>query len=541
VTVASGRREVPPDQVPGQGARRQDHGWVHTLAVAIGGAALTLAFPEPSLAPLAWIALIPFFVLTTGATLRRGITLGFVFGIGFFGTLLVWITHIGFMGYIVLVAAQSAYVALFGGLWAIASRARSGAWRIVAASALWVVCEYLRSVFPVGGFTWGQLSQSQAELLWILRAASIGGGWLVSFIVVAVNAALAEALLTAQKKRLRGAAPFVLAAFAITLLPLALPANDATGRAIDVGIVQGNVPRNFTGAFLEKSRIITDSHERLTRSLANEGLDLIVWPESSVGVDPVLDEDVAGAIARSAQSAGAPMIVGGERDIDADHRRVVAFEVNQEGEIVDTYVKTHLVPFGEYVPYRRLLDWIPALDQVPRDAVPASEPLYFEIAGGRVAPVISFEGDFGSLVRKPIDLGGRLLVVATNTSTWGDSWASAQHVAFSRVRAAETGVWVVHGALSGISAFISPEGTIAARTPMWEATTLTRTVRFAEDTTPYVRFGDWVPVACALIAVAAIMLGLGARRGADVNAGGRRFQNRERSGRPLMERSPHEQ
>src|SRR5665809_35121 len=115
-------------------------------------------------------------------------------------------------------------------------------------------------------------------------------------------------------------------------------------------------------------------------------------------------------------------------------------------------------------------DRIPALEQVPRDAVAADEPVVFDIAGGKVVPVISFEGDFGSLVRKPIAEGGRLLVVATNTSTWGYSWASAQHVAFSQVRAVENGVWVAHAALSGISAFVSPNGQVIDSTSLWTAT-----------------------------------------------------------------------
>src|SRR5918999_3515427 len=148
----------------------------------------------------------------------------------------------------------------------------------------------------------------------------------------------------------------------------------------------------------------------------------------------------------------------------------MAFQVGPDGRVVDRYQKTHLVPFGEYIPARDLFDWLPMLDQVPRDAIPAAEPVVFDVAGGPIAPVISFEGDFGSLVRQRIHEGGRMLVVATNTSTWGDSWASAQHVAFSRLRAVENGVWVLHAAISGISAVIAPDGDVVERTPLWTRT-----------------------------------------------------------------------
>jgi apolipoprotein N-acyltransferase len=150
------------------------------------------------------------------------------------------------------------------------------------------------------------------------------------------------------------------------------------------------------------------------------------------------------------------------------------------------------------------------LDQVPRDAIAADEPTIFEAAGGRVAPVISYEGDFGSLVRQRIADGGRLLVVATNTSTWGESWASAQHVAFSQVRAVENGVWVVHAALSGISAFVSPAGDVVRSTPLWEATTAVEVVRFAETPTLYARSGDWV--AWGSVLAGAILVILGTRK-----------------------------
>ncbi|MGH2703151.1 MAG: apolipoprotein N-acyltransferase, partial [Actinomycetota bacterium] len=232
--------------------------------------------------------------------------------------------------------------------------------------------------------------------------------------------------------------------------------------------------------------------------------DLVVWPESSVGLDLTTNDDSAAAVRAAAQSVDAPMIVGGNLDVGEDRYKVMAFQIDPDGEVVDQYQKTHLVPFGEYVPARGVLGWIPALDQVPRDAVASDQPVVFDVAGGRVAPVISFEGDFGSLVRKPIAEGGRLLVVATNTSTWGDSWASAQHVAFSRVRAVENGVWVAHAALSGISAFISPRGDIVDSTPLWVPAALVHELRFAADITLYARFGDWFP----LLSIAATVLAL---------------------------------
>jgi apolipoprotein N-acyltransferase len=264
-----------------------------------------------------------------------------------------------------------------------------------------------------------------------------------------------------------------------------------------------------------KDLIILHSHARLTEGLVGRGVDLVVWPESSVGIDPARNDDVRSEVEDAGRAIGVPMVVGGNESVDDTHYRVMAYEVQPDRGIVDSYQKTHLVPFGEYVPGRKLLSWIPMLDQIPDDAVAGTERTLFDLGDGRVvAPVLSFEGDFGTLVRRRIADGGRLLVVATNTSTWGHTWASAQHAAFSQVRAAENGVWVVHAAHSGISEFIAPDGTVAGRAPLYEATTLLRDLRFANHETLYTRMGDWFPVACGMGALLWLLFA-GRRKGPD--------------------------
>jgi apolipoprotein N-acyltransferase len=481
--------------------------------VALGaGIALSFAFPEPDLWWLAWIAIAPLLLVASGRSSRRGFSLGFVYGAAFFGSLLVWISIVGWLAWGVLVAVEALFIGLFGALWAVASSARAGAVvRVLAAPVLWVATESFRAVIPVGGFTWGQLAQSQHDLPWMLRPAALGGGWTISLLVVALNAALLEALRSARARRWGVCAGSVAVVAASLLLPALVPAQDTTGAGLRVAIVQGNVPRDFPGSFTDKELAILGSHVRETRALVGEGIDLVVWPESAVGLDIERDPEVADALATAARSVDAPMIVGGNLDVDDTHYKVMAFEISAEGEVVDRYQKTHLVPFGEYVPARSLLDWMPILDQVPEDAVPGRQGRVFDVADGAVAPVISYEGDFGPLVRERINSGGRLLVVATNTSTWERSWASAQHVAFSKVRAAENGVWAVHAAISGISAFIQPDGRVADSLPLWTTGSLIADVGLAEDITLYARTGEWLPIGCGVVSVALVVLG-GRRR-----------------------------
>lgn len=481
----------------------------HVVALA-SGVVLSFAFPEPSISPLAWVSLVPLlFALGSTDSARRGAALGAVFGIGFFGTLLVWISLVGWVAWAVLVIVETAFMAAFGAVCVLLRGAEPRpVVRILLPALAWVtIVEHLRSLLPMGGFTWGQLAQSQHDLGWLMKAASIGGGWLVALLVVVVNACIVEAVRRWKRDR-RGAMAYLALAVIAIGAPAALPRNDATGPEMRVALVQGNVPRDFAGSFYEKELTITRRHRELTEDLAGQGIDLVLWAESSVGLDMSRDPAVAREVAAAAAAVDAPMIVGANLDIDRRRYRVVAFQIEPDGTIADTYVKTHLVPFGEYVPLRSFLGWLPMLDQVPRDAVASAEGKLLNVAGAEIATVLSYEGDFGALVRRRVNDGGRLVVVATNTSTWGKSWASAQHLAFSQVRAAENGVWVAHIAISGISGLIAPDAEVEETIPLWTSGTIVHDIRIGEDATFYARTGEWVPMLgyIGLVALAAVRM-----------------------------------
>ncbi len=378
--------------------------------------------------------------------------------------------------------------------------------RVLLAAACWVALEYVRSRFPAEGFSWGQLAQGQHNLGWILRLAPLTGGWGISFLVVAVNALVAEAWMTWRAGERTRTVAVVGTAALLLGMPFLLPRSVARGPEIDVAVVQGNVSQGPSTDIVARQLGILRRHERGTRGLSSESPDLVVWPESSVELDLPGSPAPIARLRASARAASAHIIAGVNDDVSEGLYRVMALHVDPRGEVAGSYQKRHRVPFGEYIPGRRFLEWIPMLDQVPKDALPGDAPDVFELPAGDVAVVISFEGDFGSLVREPIDAGGRLLVVATNTSTWGRSWASAQHLAFSQVRAAENGVWVVHGALSGISAFVAPDGAMVASTPLWEATTLVRSVRFTTSETLYTQRGDFVAWISVLVAAAGVVI-----------------------------------
>ena len=474
------------------------------LAVCItSGVALSLAFPEPSISALGWFAIAPLLVLCVGASPTVGFGRAFTFGAGFFSVLLLWISAVGWIAWVLLVVMEAALFGIFGLAWALASRTPRS-WWVVLAPALWVGVELLREYVPVVGFPWGQLAQGQVGIPWELPLAGIGGGKTVSFLVVAVNTLIALAWLDRGVRRVGLA---VVGAALLGLGPLVGamgPHTDTPTKLLKIAIVQGNAG---PGVQVEDERARVERHLALTEGIAAEDPDLVVWPESSVGIDPTLDSDIARMIAEAARAADAPMVVGANLETDEDRYMVMTLLVSEDGEIIDRYQKTHLVPFGEYVPARALLGGLPLLQQVPRDAVAGRDPRNFDVDGTPVATVISFEGDFGPLVRDRIGLGARLLVVATNTSTWGRSWASAQHVAMSQVRAAENGVPVVHAALSGISAAISEDGRVLRDTPLYEEATLVFEMRPSSLVTLYANTGEWFPLACVALGVGGTVAG----------------------------------
>ena len=475
------------------------------LAVCFtSGVALSLAFPEPSVSPLAWVTIAPLLVLCVGARPRVGFGRAVAFGAGFFAVLLLWVSAVGWVAWALLVVMEAALFGVFGLGWAFASRTPRG-WWIVLAPALWVAVELLREYVPIVGFPWGQLAQGQVGIPWELPLAAIGGGKTVSFLVVAVNVAIALAWLD------RGVRRVGLVSIGAGLLGIGpmigamRPHTDTGTEPLRIAIVQGNAG---AGVQVEDESARVERHVALTKDAAADDLDLVVWPESSIGIDPTRDSDIATMLAEAARAADAPMVVGANLEAgNTDRYMVMTLLVSPNGEIVDRYQKTHLVPFGEYIPARGLLGGLPLLQQVPRDAVAGRDPRNFDVDGTPVATVISFEGDFGPLVRDRIGLGARLLVVATNTSTWGRSWASAQHVAMSQVRAAENGVPVVHAALSGISAAISENGRVLADTPLYEEAVLVFDMRPADFVTFYARSGEWFPLLCVVIAGGGAIVG----------------------------------
>ena len=167
------------------------------------------------------------------------------------------------------------------------------------------------------------------------------------------------------------------------------------------------------------------------------------------------------------------------------------------------------MPFGEFIPLRALLAWFPPLDQIPRDAQPATEPQSMEVVDGvRAAVVICFETIFADVVRSNVlagDAPAEIVFSLTNDASFGDSAEPAQHLAQTQLRAVETGRWFVHAALSGSSAFVAPDGRVDQATALFTVDSIRAEIPLVAGSTPYLAVGDvlgWVTRFAVLLAAA---------------------------------------
>ncbi|TXS80271.1 apolipoprotein N-acyltransferase, partial [Streptomyces sp. me109] len=287
------------------------------------------------------------------------------------------------------------------------------------------------------------------------------------------------------------------------------PRPELDGR-VRVAVVQpGVIGGAGTGAEKRFAR-----EEALTRTLAGRRVDLVVWGESSVGVDLADRPDLADRIAALSRETGADILVNVDaRRSDRPGIYKSSVLVGPSGPTGARYDKMRLVPFGEYVPARALLGWATSVGKAAgEDRRRGTGQVVMDAGHGlRVGPMICFETAFPDMSRHLAQDGAEVLLAQSSTSSFQHSWAPAQHASLAALRAAETGRPMVHATLTGVSAVYGPGG---ERLGSWIGTGASETavyeVPLARGVTPYVRYGDW-PVHGALLVLAAVCATEGVR------------------------------
>ena len=447
------------------------------------------------------MALVPLLWAWRGAGPGRGAACGFAAGAVFFGFIVSWSFYFGAIAYLPFVLLLSAWWAVAGAVvgWIDSRRVASP----VVVAAVWVLVEVGRGRWPYGGFAWGEVGYAFHDLPPARSLAAWGGVALVSFAAVVVNGLVLGAALS-PRGRPRAAAAVTALAVGVLATHVLLPALTPTGR-LRVAVVQGNDKnRDLTPAELE-ARYLPANHLRLAERIRGP-VDLVVLPESSLDGDPRLDpwlDDQLTALARRLDTA----VLANATTEDAPGGRVynTNFLYDPSGRVPVIYRKQHLVPFGEYVPWRERLSFVRALEAVPRDFAPGRRRTLFPVAGRSVGTMICFESAFPVVARAFARDGAEALVVTTNNRSFRRSANAAQHLAMGQMRAAETGRSLVQAAISGISGFVDAGGDLRSRTALFEPTVLQGEVTTHRGRTPYVTLGDWVLGVAALVLAAALL------------------------------------
>jgi apolipoprotein N-acyltransferase len=489
----------------------------------ISGVLLALAYPPVDAGPLAFVALVPLLWAWRDATPWSAARDGFVFALVFLGILMAGVTHTGYTGTVTLIVAAGCYYAATGALVAVFARRGIAAPWLTA--AVWVFFEGLRGRWPLGGLAWGEIGIALHNVGAARALASFGGVALVTFVVVAANGVivdLAVALHAGRRRAVGFAAVGLVAVLAVTVVAdVTRYEPHDTGR-VRFALLQGDRQAGV-GSTAEQiaSQDLTNEHFALADRLRGR-YDLIVFPESALDLDPEEYPPLRQRIVDLAAKHDAVVLVNARYRAPNGLLYNANLAYGPDGQLLGVYAKQHLVPFGEYVPYRHELTFISDLRQIPYDFTAGNRRVLFRAGGHRFATVICYESAYAPLVRDFVRDGAQLLVVSTSDRSYGRSGIAATHVATGQMRAAETGRPVLHAALSGITAVIDADGRVRDTTALFTSALTTGTITTTSGETPFVRFGEWVLVGSALtLLVAAIAAERRARRGVPVDSGRR--------------------
>lgn len=483
--------------------------WTRIIAAALSGALLAAAFP-----PMGWWVAAPFSValLTLSCWRARwwqGALAGAASGLVFFLLLMPWLRVIGSEAWVGLSLYCAAWIALVGIATACLTRLRG--WPVLV-PAVWVLEEALRDRIPWGGFPWGRLAFSQADApyAWISR---LGGMPLLTFWVAALGSALLALFLATRSDR-RAIVYAIVAVIALVVggRVAAAYAPAPQGSAV-VAVVQGGTPQMGMGA-MDVRRQVLDNHVeqtlRLARDIASgaaEQPQLVIWPENASDIDPFTDVSAAEQIMRAADAVKAPILVGAVAEVPGQPQSLWNLGVtwNPGTGPAQRYAKTHLVPFGEFIPMRDVIgSWFADFQRISRDFVPGTKPGVMDAGGIRIGDIICFEVAYDDIPRDVLNAGAQLLVVQTNNATYGDTSQPDQQLEIERLRAIESSGSLAVAATSGISALIDSDGSVVQRIDSGETGYLVGDVTLQGTRTLATILGAWPEIALSLIAVIAL-------------------------------------
>jgi apolipoprotein N-acyltransferase len=436
-----------------------------------------------------YLALVGYALFFRGLSKsRRPILASFIFGAILNGIVLHWSSkYVGALPWLLLTLLQAAFYLPLGWIY---RKTGSLRWVLVA----FLICEEARARFPFRGFAWTRIAFSQVESP-LLPLVSIGGVLLLSFVTLLSALAIARLKLRAIV--------FVAASFLIVTF---LPNNPSPPEDISLIAIQGNTP-SVGLEFNSRAKAVFYLHRDTTRELVKQKYDAVVWPENAIDIDPRNYPEVLEDIKTLVNEIDTPLIAGVVLTENGSPANAsVMYDIL--GEVESTYIKRYLTPFGEYMPLRKVAEFVSPFAKLVNDFKPGSAFVPHVIAGYQVAPIICYEIINDGLVRESSNLSGAL-IVQTNSATFANTAESAQQLAITRIRAVEHSREILSVSTVGISAFIDNNGHVKSQTPENISTAISGDLKISNYQTLSDRLGGVAPL---LVLLTSLIYAIGIRR-----------------------------
>lgn len=487
--------------------------WFKCVLPLFAGAFFPLAFAPFAIRPLALIALALFWLSLRGSPTRLATKQGWLFGVGLFGVGVNWIYHslhlfgqaiapLAFLGAAGFVAVAALYPALFAWVQArFFSRVSGVSRELFILPVLWFSLEWFRQWFLVG-FPWLQLGYAGLDTP--VEALAPWGGVLAMTLAAALMAGVLASIVVHRSIAVFVAGSAVMVVlFSLFALLGAKEWGEDVGEPLRVRMVQGNIEQ---GIKFESHHLVPSLQKYADLSLQGEkAIDLLIWPETAV---PIYFEQAQGFLQPFRDellARGTHWLMGGFawRESTEETFNTVRMATLHPPE---DYQKRHLVPFGEYMPFRWVLDFLHRWVAIPMSDISAGEgePLPLPVGDTLAAVSICYDDAFGAEVIRQLP-AAHYLVNVSNDAWFGDSWAPEQHQEIARLRSLETDRHLLRATNTGVTSSIDRHGKVLASAPQFEAAVLDTVVQPRQGETFYVRFGNGamlvVLIACWLVLV----------------------------------------
>jgi apolipoprotein N-acyltransferase len=495
--------------------------------VVLSGAVTALAFPKFNLFFFSWISLIPLFLVLQKKTPGKGFLLGWMAGFSYYAVLLYWIpavpSHYGGLSIPISILIYLGFMSFLGLIWAAFSLCFTKIHKsfpilsFFLAPFLWVAFEHIITHI-LTGFPWGLLGYGQFKNLYFIQMATITGITGLSFILV-----LFQCMFVLSMK-LRKKAPFFAALSLVLLIHvsgyMSIKDIPTQKNSFLAAVIQGNVSSDIQWGQLsfEEIESLFNQHLQLSRDAALNNNDLVIWPEFSVplcfGCSYGIYQEFKNRLYQFVQETGCTLLLGTNEKTETGgvteyYNTALCLKPDLSQ---NQYHKIHLVPFGEYTPYKKIFSFISRVTHAIGDITPGDQFVLHDFKGNRFGSPICYEIIFPDLVRKFAKNGASFLVQITNDGWYGRSSAPYQHFAMAVLRSVENRRYLLRAATTGISGIIDPYGRILARSELMTQTFFYDTITPLHKNTVYTRYGDVLPYVSLTLMIFFLILAVIKRR-----------------------------